>query len=170
MKNMFLGIMTVFSVLLISCNSNSELVTTETKKVDSLISLVDSAEAIINDINSDTDVLKIVKQIKEGVKPASTDSLSSEFGAFMNVKKFFVKKFKNKIGEVSSNIKYTKNQLANLKHDIPILIKQGEIKKVKKYISDEAKATSIIVDKTNELKQTVERNKKAFFELKEKSE
>ncbi len=168
MKKVVLVLAVSVSVIFVACNSGNEQVNTEIKKVDSLMSLVDSAGIVVKNIQSDTVIASIVKQIKAGVNSADTDSLSPKFGAFMDTKKFFVKKLKNKLGELASNIDYTKTQLVNLKHDIPLLIEQGEEKKVKKFVSDEAKATSIIVQKTNELKQVVEHNKKAFFELKEK--
>ena len=168
MKKVILVLVVIVSAVFVSCNSGNEQANAEIKKVDSLMALVDSADAILKSVQSDTVIAQIMKQIKEGVNPADTDSLSSKFGAFMDTKKFFVKKLNNKLGEIAANVDYTKQQLTNLKHDIPLLIKQGEHEKVKKFVSDEAKATSIIIQKTNELKQMVERNKKAFFELKEK--
>ncbi len=158
-------------ILFTACTNNTTVEKTN-KKIDSLLTQLDSAQALLNKIKADSTAAAIKKEMKETSKKLSVKLDTSEIdnktltkaGAYMNLYKFF-KKLDNKTGEIQMNLTYTVNQLNDLKHDVPLLA-ESDTAKLNKYISDETKATSIVVEKSRELYDNLQKNKDKFKELK----
>jgi len=163
-------ILIALPLFLISCTQNGTIEKTN-NKIDSLLTQLDSAQTILNIIKSDSEAVKIKSMLKVNSKKLSVKSdslrhnpkLFTKAGAYMNLYKFF-KKLENKTGEIQINLTYTQNQLKDLKHDIPLLAKK-DTAKLNKYLSDETKATNIVITKTNELYGILNKNKKTFYDL-----
>ena len=150
-----------------SCNNLMEYKENKMNEIDSLQSIVDSITQKLASVSADTMLDFIKMEINSGYT-IEADSLSSEFGAFMDLKKFFIKKMQNKLGELQQNAAYSHQQLENLKHDIPTMVKNGDTALINKYSGDEAKAVDILINETSEFINLVERNKKAYLDLKKK--
>ncbi len=143
-----------------------------THKIDSLLTQLDSAQALLLQIKSDSIAQTIKLEMKRNAPKLSAllDTLPpdnqtlTKTGAYMNLYKFF-KKLDNKTGEIAMNLTYTVNQLNDLKHDIPLLAK-SDTSKLNQYLNDETKATKIVVQKTHELFENLQQNKSKYHELK----
>ncbi len=161
------------AVILTSCGNEKQQ--KYIHNIDSLYTIVDTISNNLQQMKKDTLLLNAIKQSKNHSKALNPfldtlftmSSYRKRITEYMAMYKFF-KKFKNHWGELYSNVEYTKKQLRDLKHDIPILLNKGDTVNTNKYLKDETNAVKIISEKYEELKKGVSINMNKFPEANKK--